>query len=59
MTDLLHIVLFFASFLFACMTLTVLPAVLYLEGFSGGTIAGVTLGLLFLELNTCLYIACN
>lgn len=59
MTNLLPYLLFITSFLFACFTLTMLPITLYIQGFSGGTIAGVTIGLLLLQFNTCLYIACN
>jgi hypothetical protein len=48
---------FMGTLLAACVTLTILPIALFLNGFSEGMIIGIVLGLLFLETNTCFWLA--
>lgn len=48
---------FIGTLITACLTLTILPIALFFNGFSEGMILGITVGLLFMEANTCFWIA--
>lgn len=50
---------FIGTLITACLTLTILPIALFFNGFSEGMILGITVGLLFMEANTCFWIACR
>lgn len=59
MTNTILYLTFITTLVVTCLTLTIMPLALYLTGFSEGMILGIVAGLLFLEINTCFWIACQ
>ena len=59
MTNTLVYVTFISILICTCMTLTVVPVALYLQGFNEGMVLGITTSILFIEANTCFWLACQ